>query len=208
MDAGVADLRGGGILGQLNGEAPIHGQTEIAGDLHGGGPAKLCIGADRLPLHEDDFAMTEIVEVLQREARSEFMIEDDIGDVGQGGVAGDQDGWQRERIDELGVDGENAINAAGLEQCWILGDEVLLVPVMDGEVEVAFFHQQIADAGEYLRVIALAEYGEKDADASHGLAQQRAGDHVGFVVEFGGGGANALAGRLWNRAAGRVIENE
>ena len=137
-----------------------------------------------------------------------FVVEDDVGDVGEFGVAGDEDGGEGERVGELGIDGEDAFDAAGLEEGWVLVDEGLLVTMVDGEVEIALFHEEVADAGEDLRVIAFAEDGEEDADASHGLAEEGAGDHVGLVVEFGGGGADALAGGFGDGAAGGVVQDE
>ncbi len=208
VDAGVADLGGGGVLCELDGQAALHREAEVTGHLHGGGPAKLGVGADGLTLHEDDLAMAEVVEVLEGKAGGEYMIEDDVGDVGQVCVAGDEDGGEGEWVDELGIDGEDAVDAAGLEECGVLLDEGLLVAVVNGEVEVAFLHEEVADAGEDLGVIAFAEDGEEDADAPHGLAEEGAGDHVGLVVEFGGGGSNSLAGGFGNGAAGSVVEDE
>jgi hypothetical protein len=104
--------------------------------------------------------------------------------------------------------GFNANDAAGLKEGRVLLDEGLFVPVMDGEVEITFFHEEIANAGKNLRMIALAEYGKKDSDASHGLAEQGTGDHVGLVIELGGSCSYALAGRLRDGASGGVVENE
>ena len=208
VDAGVADLGGGGVLVELDGELAVDDEAELAGDLHGGVPAILGVGADGLALHEDDFAVAELVEVAEGEAGGVLVVEDDVGDVGQGGVAGDEHGGQRERVGEVGVDGEDAVDAARAEELGIGLDEVGLVAVVDGEVEVALLHEEVADAAEDLGVVAFAELGEEDADGLHALALEGAGDHAGLVVELGGGGADALAGGLGDGAAGGVVEDE
>jgi len=112
VNAGVTNFRGCGILCELNGQAAIHRQSEIAGHLHGGGPAEFGVGAEGLALHEDDFSMAEIVKMLQGQACGHAVIEDDVGYLWKGGVAGDEDGGERKRFGELGVDGEDAFNAS------------------------------------------------------------------------------------------------
>ena len=42
----------------------------------------------------------------------------------------------------------------------------------------------------------------------HRLSEQRPGDHVGSVVEFDRGGADALTSYFGDGAAGRVVEDE
>ncbi len=118
--------------------------------------------------------------------------------------------WAEEaaRLFEMGVDGEDAVDAARAQQVRIGGDELLLVPVMDGEIEVALAHQQVADAAEDLGVVAFAEFGQQNADGLHALALKGAGDHAGLVVELRCGGFDARAGGLGNRAAGGVVEDE
>lgn len=50
----------------------------------------------------------------------------------------------------MGVDGEDAVDAARAQEIRVGGDEFFLVPVMNGEVEVALAHEEIADAAENL----------------------------------------------------------
>lgn len=108
----------------------------------------------------------------------------------------------------MGVDGQNAVNAACAQEIRVGGDELLFVPVVDGEVEIAFTDEQIANAAENLGVITLAKFGQKDADGAHTFTLQGARDHAGLVVEFGGCCFDAGAGGLWNGTAWGVVENE
>lgn len=123
-------------------------------------------------------------------------------------MAGDEDGGEGAFALEVGVDGEEAFDAAGGEDFRVGAEEVGAMAMVDGDVEVAFAHEEVAGAREDLGVVALAELGEEDADGFEALALKFAGDHAGLVVELPGGGADTLAGGVGDGAVGRVIEDD
>ena len=57
-------------------------------------------------------------------------------------------------------------------------------------------------------MVALAEYGDQDADGAGVGAAEGAGDEVGAVAELAGGGADALASGFRDGAVGGVVEDE
>ena len=65
---------------------------------------------------------------------------------------------------EVGVDGEDAVDAAGVEEAGVLGDEVGAVAVVGGEEEVSLAHEDVGGTGEDLGVVALTEDRDQDAD--------------------------------------------
>ena len=79
------------------------------------------------------------------------------------------------------------------KEAGVFGDEVVAVAVMGGEEEVSFLHEDVGGAGEDLRVVALAEFGEQDADGLGVGAVEGAGDQAGLVAELLGGGLDAFA---------------
>lgn len=193
---------------ELDGEGFADGEDEVASDGEGGGPAIGGVGADGLAAHVDDLAMAEGVEVAEGEVGAAIAVEDDVGDSGEVRVAGDEDGGKAGGGLEVGVDGEQAFDAAGVEELGVGADEVGAMAVVDGEVEEAFAEEEIAGAGEDLGVVGLAEDGKENADGLAALALEFAGDEAGLVVEVAGGGTDALAGGFGDGAAGGVVEDE
>ena len=193
---------------ELEGEGFADGEVEGAGDGEGGVPAGGGVGADGLAAHEDDLAMAEGAEMAEGELGAAVAVEDDVGDVGEIGVAGDEDGRKAGGGFEVGVDGEQAFDAAGVKELGVGADEVGAMAMVDGEVEEAFAEEEVAGAGEDLGVIGLAEDGKEDAYGLAALALEFAGDEAGLVVEVAGGGADALAGGFRDGAAGGVVEDE
>jgi len=152
--------------------------------------------------------MAELMEMAECEARRLFVIEDDGGDVGQRGATGnDYCGQCRGRV-ELSVDCEDAVYATCSQKIGIGTNEFSLVPVMDGEVEIAFSYEVVASAAEYLRVVAFAEFWKEHPDCTHSFSLKRACDHARLVVEFGCRGLYASSGGLRNRTAGRFVKNK
>ena len=80
--------------------------------------------------------------------------------------------------------------------------------VVNGEVEIVLAHEQVADTGEDLGVVAFAELREEDTDGLHALALEVSGDHGGLVVELFGGGFDAGARGLGDGTAGSIVEDE
>lgn len=207
-DTGVTDLRRVRVLGEIDHEVFVNLDAELQGVAKSGIPAGVGVGAEGLAVHEGDLVMAEVTKVLEGEKGGSFFIEEDVGDSGKRGVASDRDCGERRRGVEMCVDGEDTVDAAGAEKRGVGFDEILAVTMVDGEIEVVLTHEQVSDAGEYLRVVAFAELGQKDPDRLHALALERSGDHGGLIVELFCGGPDASAGGFWDGAAGRIVQDE
>src|SRR5580698_3717027 len=107
---------------------------------------------------------------------------DDVGDPGEGGVRGDSDGGGGGWFVEVGVDGEDSVHSAGVEDARVFGDEVGAVAVVGGEEEVPLAHEDVGGTGEDLSVVPLAEHGDEDADGGGVRAAEGAGDEVRTVA--------------------------
>ena len=159
-------------------------------------------------MHVGDLAMAEPIEVAKGKLGGAVMIEDDVGDSGECGVTGDRDCGSGNRSLELGVDCEDAVDAACLEKTGILGDEVFSVAVVRGKEEVALLHEKVGGSAKDLGVIAFAEFGKEDADGLRPEALERAGDQAGLVAELLCSGFYSFAGGGRNGAAGRIVQDE
>ena len=89
--------------------------AELLRGFEHGGRAGVGVGAEGLALDEGDLAVAELVQMAEGEVRGALVVEDDVGDAGQLGVAGDEDRGQGKRRVEMRVDGEDAVDAAGAE---------------------------------------------------------------------------------------------
>src|SRR6266702_3587656 len=98
--------------------------------------------------------MAEAVEISEGKLGGALVVEDDVGDAGERDVSGDRDGGLGGGGLEMSVDGEDAFDAAGLEEARIFGYQVFAVAMVGGEEEVALLHEDFAGSAQYLRVIA------------------------------------------------------
>jgi hypothetical protein len=137
--------------------------------------------------------VAEVVEVTKRHAGRDVVIEHDVGDAGIPAVRGDADDGDGNVEGELRVDEEKAVDAAQ-EEFLILVFEIGLAEMADCEVKKAFLEEILLDAEHDAGEVALAEFGSDDADGVGETGAQHAGVQVGAVIEFFGGGVNALLG--------------
>ena len=160
-------------------------QLEIAGDGHEAFPAIVGIGAVAATAHECDLAVAKLIEMAQGKFGSALLVEDDVRDAFDFAMTGDNDGGQNaEALFESSIDEDEALDGAIHEEARILFDEVRLAAVTCGEVKVALFDQVLFNAAENLHGVAVAKFGNKDAD-SEGLAlAQGAREKAGAVVEL------------------------
>lgn len=138
--------------------------------------------------------MTETVEMLESETRGVVVVELDGDDAGAALVAGDGDERDGKRLGDGGVDGDDAFDGAGDEHARIAVEELGAVAVADDEVEEAGLEQLVLDAGEDGGGVALADFGDDDANGVSAAFAEAAGDGVGGVTVLGCGGENTLAG--------------
>jgi hypothetical protein len=59
------------------------------------------------------------------------------------------------------------------------------MPVVDGEIEIAFPDEKVSNTAQRLGAVSLAKLGQEDSDCLHTLSRESTGDHAWSVVEFG-----------------------
>ncbi len=192
----VPQLRRWRIALQLRYQAGIDDQAELLGGALDVGPASLSVGAELLPFDECDLTMAEVEEVLQCYLSRTFVVEDDVGDTGDFVVSGDGDDGQREVEVPGGIDGDEAIHRSLLEHTWVLVDQIGTVAMAGDEVEVTLLQEIVFDAAHDGGGIAVTDFGDDDSDGETALGAQRAGEEVGTIFEFAGGGEDAVFGLL------------
>lgn len=68
--------------------------------------------------------------------------------------------------------------------------------VAGDEIEVAFLEKIVFDAAHDRGGIAVADLGYDDSDGKAALGAERAGEEIGAVLEFSGGGEDTVLGLL------------
>jgi len=208
VNSRVAKGRGVDVFVELDDEIVRHLERKGTRDLGDRLPTGLRVGAEGLAVHVGDLAMAETVEMPEGEFGGAMVIEDDVGDAMELGVAGDRDGGCRRGAFEVGVDCEDAVDAARLEELGVFGDEVFSVAMVCGEEEVALLHEDVCGSAEHLGVVAFAEFGEEDADSLGFEALEGSGDEAGLVAELLCCSLDSFARDWGNGAAGRVVQHE
>ena len=94
----------------------------------------------------------------------------------------------------MGVDEEEAVDAATHEKLLILVFEIGLAEMADSEVEKAFLEEILLDAEHDAGEVTFAELRGDDADGVGEAGAQHAGVEIGTIVEFLCGGVHTLFG--------------
>ena len=205
----IAELGRPDVFFEEDAEFGTDDDADLLRDADDGLPTGLGVEGVALAFHEGDAAVAEIVEMAERHAGRDVVIEHDVGDAGGFAVRGDADDGERDVEGELGIDQEKAIDAAAHEEFLVLLSEVGLAEMADGEVEKAFLEKILLDAEHDAGEVAFAEFGNDDADGVGEAGAQHAGVQVGAIVKFFCGGVNALLGGGGDRLGdGRVVEND
>ena len=126
------------------------------------------------------------------------MVEDDVGYALDFVVAGDGDHGHGEVEVPGSVDGDEAVDGAFQEHARIFVDEIGAVAMAGDEVEIALLQEVIFDSAHDRSGIAVADFGDDDADGKAALGAQGAGKEIGAIFEFAGGGEDAVLGFLRN----------
>ncbi len=152
--------------------------------------------------------MPQPIQVTQSELRGPMVVQNYVGHAGEVAVASDRDSGSGDDPFELSIDGDDAVNAACLQEPGIFCDEVLPVPVVRCEEEVSLLHQDLRRSAEHQRVIALAEFGKQNADGLRLQALERTRDEAGLIAELLCRGLDPFSRCCRNRTAGRVVQYE
>src|SRR4029079_396774 len=112
-----------------------------------------------------DLAVAELVEMPERQFRSPFLIEDNVGDSVDLLVSGDCNSRKNsDTLPKSGIDEDKALDGAVHEKARILFDEIRLAAVAGGQIKVALFNQVFLYTAQYLRSITIAEFGNEHTD--------------------------------------------
>ena len=76
--------------------------------------------------------------------------------------------------------------------------------MMGREIEISSLDQVVPNAAHNLGVITVSEFGNQDADRERAAIAERTRQQAWLVVEFFGGGFDAIAGSLGNVPAGNI----
>ncbi len=124
------------------------------------------------------------------------MIESDIGDAFYVIVSGDGDDGDGEVEMPGRVDGDEAVDGAFQKHSWVFIDEVGAMAMAGDEIEVSLLQEIVFDATHDGGGIAVADFGDDDSDGEAALGAQGAGEEIGTIFEFAGGGEDAILGVL------------
>ena len=97
-----------------------------------------------------------------------------------------------------GVDGDESLRSAALQDVGILAQQLRIVMMHDRHEEVLALAESGFNAADHHAAVGIADFG---ADHSHGesaLLAQRAGKEIGVIIEFLGGRDDAVLGVLRN----------
>src|SRR5208282_202475 len=136
------------------------------------------------------------------------VVEHNIGDAVDGPMTGKRDYRNSEIVLQRGINGKESFRAAPQKHLAILFDQILAVPVVRGEIEVARFHQVVSDAAHDLSVVAIAQFGNQNSDGVGSPTAERTSQEARLVVQLFGGGLDAVPRCLWNGAPGDVVQND
>src|ERR1700742_4012755 len=90
----------------------MHFESEFAGHRKYRSPTCIRVRTERLPVHEGDFAMTKLMQMAERQFRSQVMIEDDVWHARERRMTRHHYCWQRKGGIEVRVDRKDAVYAA------------------------------------------------------------------------------------------------
>ena len=143
----------------------------------------------------------------QRKFRRSPMIKHQICDSADGPVPGYRNHRHSKRMLQRGINGDQRLGASAEKHLTVPLNQVLAMPVMRSEVEVACLHQLIANTTQHLCVIAVAQFGHHDAYGQSTAIAQGTREKTRLIVEFLRGSFNAIASGLGNRTAGNIVEH-
>ena len=106
------------------------------------------------------------------------------------------------------IDGNDSFRAASEKHLAIFFDQIFAVPMVCGEIEVARFHQMIANPAHDLCVVTVAQFGDQNTDGIRAPTAEGPSQKAWAIVELLSGRFDAVAGRLWNGTPGNVVEND
>ena len=124
------------------------------------------------------------------------MIESDIGDTLYVIVSGDGDDGDGEVEMPGRVDGDEAVDGAFQKHSWVFVDEIGAMAMAGDEIEVTLLQEIVFDSAHDGGGIAVADFGDDDSDGEAALGTQGAGEEIGTILEFAGGGEDAVFGVL------------
>src|SRR5260221_2543786 len=160
------------------------------------GPSHLGVGTEFLSLDECDLAVADVKQVLQCYLGCTLVVEHNVGYAFHVVVPGHGDYRYGKIQVPGGIHGDQAVHRSLQEHAWIFVDEIGAVAVAGYKVEVSFLEKIIFYAAHNGRGISVAHFGDDDSDGEAALSAQGAGEEVGTIFEFSGGGEDSVLGIL------------
>src|SRR5580692_13062477 len=121
----------------MNGELGAHGDFEFSRDVQDRVPAIGGVRTVLRALHESNFAVAELKQVLQRQLRRAAMIQQNIGYAFHRTMTRDGDRGQRHRFTEQRVHGNQALDSSLQKNMGIAVQQFLVIMMSNSEKEKA-----------------------------------------------------------------------
>ena len=135
-----------------------------------------------MSFNESDLAMTETLEVIERQSRRLAMVQRNIGYSRKVAVAGNGDDGHGNSGFAESIDQDQTLDGALLQQAGIFLDQIIAVAMTDNEIKITFLQKVIFDARENERGVAFADFRHDDTDRKTTLLAQHAGHNVGSII--------------------------
>ena len=123
-------------------------------------------------------------------------------------MTGDRDDRNGNGMLQQRIDGDDALGSAANEHPRVLLDQLRLMAMVRGEVEVSGVDEIVADSAHHLRVVSVAQFRNEDADCLGLAAAKGSSQQVGLIIQFARSGLDAIARFLRNRPARHIVEND
>src|SRR5215472_2308128 len=204
---GIAQLRGSQVALQLNRQVRTNFQPQFSPDAHNALPAVVRVRAERLPAHERDPPMPELVQMPQRQFRRALVIQHYVRHSRNFPVTRHRHHWHWQRVRQRRIYCDQPFRAAPQQQSRILLDHVRLVPVMRAEIKVALAHQMVADAAHHHGVVSVAQLRNEHAHGERPLLPQRTRQQARLIIEFPRRRSHALARLRGNRPPRHIVQH-
>src|ERR1700733_16032869 len=136
------------------------------------------------------------------------MIEDDIGHPRDCRVPRNVDCRCRQSFLQLSVDCQDAVHATRLQETWVLGNQILPVPVVRCKEKVTLLHQKIRRTTQNLGVISFPQFRKQYPDRLCLPALESPGNQAWLVTELLCRGLDSLSRRRGDRSAGGVVQHK
>src|ERR1700691_4210196 len=137
----IPKLRGRQVFGQLDSQLWPDHDPQLASRPREAAPANVGVGAERLAAHKGNVAMTEIVQMPQRQFRGPIMAQHYIADPRNFMVAGNGDRGHSELVIDICIDRDQTFGAAAHQHLWIALYQIGTMTMVRNKVKVVLVEE-------------------------------------------------------------------